>query len=53
MQKNKYKLIEKKMNKLKFFSVAFFASFTLVNAQDIDQQKKQLMQNSLKRPKRY
>ena len=52
MQKNKYKLIEKKMNKLKFFSVAFFASFTLVNAQDIDQ-KKQLMQNSLKRPKRY
>lgn len=40
MQKNKYKLIEKKMNKLKFFSVAFFASFTLVNAQDIDQAKK-------------
>jgi len=28
------------MNKLKFFSVAFFASFTLVNAQDIDQAKK-------------
>ena len=40
MQKNKYKLIEKKMNKLKIFSVAFFASFTLVNAQDIDQAKK-------------
>lgn len=40
MQKNKYKLIEKKMNKLKFFSIAFFASFTLVNAQDIDQAKK-------------
>ena len=40
MQKNKYKLIEKKMNKLKFFSVAFFASFTLVNAQDIDQAKR-------------
>lgn len=40
MQKNKYKLIEKKMNKLKFFSVAFFASFTLVNAQDIEQAKK-------------
>jgi tetratricopeptide (TPR) repeat protein len=40
MQKNKYKLIEQKMNKLKFFSVAFFASFTLVNAQDIDQAKK-------------
>ncbi len=40
MQKNNYKLIEKKMNKLKFFSVAFFASFTLVNAQDIDQAKK-------------
>lgn len=28
------------MNKLKFFSVAFFASFTLVNAQDIEQAKK-------------
>lgn len=40
MQKNKYKLIEKKMNKLKFLSLAFFATITLVNAQDIDQAKK-------------
>jgi cytochrome c-type biogenesis protein CcmH/NrfG len=40
MLKNNYKLIVKTMNKLKFFSVAFFAAFSLANAQDIDQAKK-------------